>query len=266
MTAKVSFGQTVISSMINSVKNKFSMLPVWLWLLQIMFTSFFSILFFALMVESIDSNITVEYVVIGNAVQSVAITTLYAVSDIPGTEKHVGTLPTLMSTPSSLFSIFLGMAIFNIVSGFLAVGISLCYATFIFGVSFSSANYLSVIVVIILTVLSLAGMGMAIGGIGLRLRTSAIIANVVSYIGLVLCGVNFPISYLPGWLQSISYCLPLTYAVDATRGAVAGSTVFALWEPISMMIILGLVYAVLSIVLFSFFEKSAKRSGSYDMF
>lgn len=266
MTAKVTFRQTVISSVINSVRNKFSMIPVWLWLLQIALTSFFSMLFFALMVDSIDSSVTVEYVVIGNVVQSVAITTLYSVSEIPGTEKHVGTLPTLMSTPSSLFSIFFGMAIFNVLSGFLAVGISMCYATLIFGVSLSSANYLSIVVVVILTVLSLAGMGMAIGGVGLRLRTSAIIANVFSYIGLVLCGVNFPLSYLPEWLRTVSYCLPLTYAVDATRGAVDGSTVSTLWEPISMMIFLGLLYAVLSVILFSFFEKSAKRSGSYDMF
>ena len=187
----------ITSSAVMYVRNKFRMVPWWLWMIQIIFTTFFSMFFFVIMAEFISNpEVTVRYVVIGNIVQSMAITTLYSVADIPGTEKHLGTLSPLMETPASLFCIFLGMSMLNIAAGLISSVLSLCYAQFIFGIDLTAANFISVAVIIILTVLSLTGFGMMIGSIGLRLRTSTIIANIVAYIGLLICGVNFPLSYL----------------------------------------------------------------------
>lgn len=263
----VKASQTIRSSFVVAMVNRFSMIPVWLWLLQIILTSFFSIFFFAVIADYVNNpDITVQYVVIGNAVQAIALTTLCSVADIPGTEKHTGTLPTLMSTPSKLFNIFLGMGLFNIFAGIIAAAFGLFMSAVMFDVDFSSANILSIIIVLILTVLSLTGMGMLIGSIGIRLRTSTIIANVFTYLGLVLCGVNFPVSQLPDWLQAVAYCHPLTYAVEATRKAIDGVSIFDMGNDIVAMIALGLLFTVISFILFSYFEHLARTSGSYDTF
>ncbi len=195
----------ILSSAATYTRNKFQMVPVWLWLLQIVCTSFFSMFFFVILADYVSNpEVTVRYVVIGNVVQSMAATTLYAVSDLPGTEKHVGTLSPLMQTPANLFCVFLGMSILNIVAGLISSTLSLGYAQFVFGIDLTMANFLSVAVIVLLTVLSLTGFGMMIGSVGLRLRTSSIIANIVSYIGLLICGVNFPLSYLPEWVQAVA--------------------------------------------------------------
>jgi ABC-2 type transport system permease protein len=39
----------------------------------------------------------------------------------------------------------------------------------------------------------------------------------------IFSGALFPISNLPGWLQTLTYIDPMTYAVDALRGAMLGS-------------------------------------------
>lgn len=259
--------RVILSSAATYARNRFQMVPWWLWLLQIVFTSFFSMAFFVILSDFIDNpEVSIAFVVIGNIAQSIAATTLYAVSDLPGTEKHVGTLSPLMETPASLFCIFLGMSFIHIAAGAISSALSIGYAIFIFNVDFSGANMLAVVAILVLTCLSLTGFGMAIGSVGLRLRTSAIIANLFSYIGLLICGINFPLSYLPEWVQWIANAFPLTYGARALRGGVGGSDLFALSNDVLTMILLGAIYFIISIVLFRTFEKKARRIGAYDMF
>ncbi len=257
----------VLSSAATYTRNKFQMVPLWLWILQIVCTSFFSMFFFVILADYVSNpDITIRYVVIGNVIQSIAATTLYAISDLPGTEKHVGTLSPLMQTPASLFSVFLGMSFLSILAGLISSTLSLCYAQFIFGIDIASANLLSVSVILLLTVFSLTGFGMMIGSVGLRLRTSSIIANIFTYIGLLICGVNFPVSYLPECVQWVSSVFPLTYGVNAMRGAIDGLALSEISGDLFWMIGLGIFYFIISVFLFRAFEKLARKKGTYEMF
>lgn len=259
--------QTLTASAKNTFITRFTVMHPLLWMIQILITSFFTMYFFVILSKYVGNpEVTVAYVVIGNAVQSVAATTLYSVAEVPGVEKHTGTIEMLVQTPSSLFTVFLGMSAFSIFTGMAAMTMSLCYAAFIFDVSFAVCNFVSIVVVLVLTCLSLTGLGMMIGSVGIRLRTASIIANVVAYIGLLISGVNFPVSYLPEWVQAISYCMPLTYAVDATRDAVNGADIFAISGDLGMMIILGSLFIVIAWLSFRYFEKSARQSGKMDSF
>lgn len=44
-----------------------------------------------------------------------------------------------------------------------------------------------------------------------------------------LSGALFPVDRLPPWLKALSYIDPLTYGVDALRGALIGISQFSLW-------------------------------------
>jgi ABC-2 type transport system permease protein len=256
--------RVIKASCILSIQDTFTMIRPSLWILQIIVPSVFAMFFFYMIAGVAGAD--QDYVVIGNAVQSIGMTTIYAVSGIPGTQKHVGTMTPLVIAPSGLFSIFLGMSLFSILAGFISIAVSLVFATFVFGVSMASINLLAAFIVILLTAFAVGGISMMIGSIGIYMRTSAIIANIMTYVGLVLCGVNFPISVLPSWAQKVAHCHPLTYAVEATRGAVAGSTVTDLVEPIMIMIFLGTLFIVLSYVTFRFFEKLSRKKGRMDVF
>ncbi|MGI6471496.1 MAG: ABC transporter permease [Candidatus Methanomethylophilaceae archaeon] len=248
-------------------RSKFAVVGPLMRLAVIMLTNLFSMYFFFLLASYIGkSDVTPDYVIIGNMIQSIATSTLYSTSNISNMEKHTGTLEPLLTAPSRMFYTFFGKSIFGILNGIVSVTVSISFAAFVFGVDFSSAN-LSVIAVIgLLTCLSLTGMGMAVGSVGLYLRTSSIIASLFSYIGLLVCGVNFPVSYLPGWLQIFSYAMPLTYAVDATRMAVGGATLSAVSQPLMIMIVLGLVYLIISWFIFNLFEKISRKTGKIGSF
>lgn len=257
----------ILSTFLTYARNRFRMVPWWLWLSSIMLNAFFSMLFFVFLADYVSNpEVTVRYVVIGNVVQSVAATTLYSTADLPGTEKHVGTLSPLMQTPASLFCIFLGMAVFNMIAGLISSSLSLVYAVLVFGIDLSAANAASVAAVIGSTVLALTGFGMMVGSVGIRLRTSAIIANIVSYIGLLICGVNFPLSYLPEWVQHIASVLPLTYGVEAMRSASDGAALASISGDLSIMLVLGSFYFAVSVAMFRAFERLARRDGAFEMF
>jgi ABC-2 type transport system permease protein len=256
--------RVIKASCVLSVQDIFTAIRPPVWLLMMIVPSVF-IMFFFYMIAGV-AGADQDFVVIGNAVQAIAMTTISSVAGIPGTQKHVGTMQPIAIAPSGLFTIFFGMSLFGMMAGFLSVAISLTFATFVFGVSMASVNILSVVIVILLTAFSIGGISMLIGGIGIYLRTSAIIANIMSLIGLALCGVNFPVSALPGWAQTIAYCHPLTYAVQATRDAVNGSSISELAEPILIMIALGILFFMLAFVTFRFFERLARKKGRMDVF
>jgi len=256
--------RVIKASCILSIHDTFTTIRPSLWFLQIIVPSVFAMFFFSMIAYAAGAD--QEFVIIGNAVQAIGMTTIYAVSGIPGVQKHVGTMTSICMSPSGLFSIFLGMSLFSILAGFISIAFSLAFAAFVFGVSMASINLLSVFIVILLTAFSIGGISMMIGSIGIYLRTSAIIANVATYIGLVLCGVNFPVSDLPGWVQKIAYCHPLTYAVEATRGAVDGSTIMDLSSHITIMLILGIAFIIASYFMFRFFEKLSRKRGRMDVF
>ena len=236
-------------------------------LIVIMLTNLFSMYFFFLLASYVGKgDVTPEYVIIGNMIQSIATSTLYSTSNISSMEKHTGTLDSMLTAPSRLFYVFFGKSAFGIVNGIVSVSVSMSFAVFIFGVDFGSANLVAIAVIGLLTCLSLAGMGLAIGSFGLYLRTSAIIASLFSYIGLLICGVNFPVSYLPGWLQIFSHAMPLTYAVEATRMAVGGAALSAISQPLTIMVALGAVYLVISWFVFGMFEKISRKTGKTSAF
>ena len=54
---------------------------------------------------------------------------------------------------------------------------------------------------------------MLLGSIGLYGRDFFFVANLAYFLMLLFCGVNVPLSVLPGWMSAISRCLPLTHGI-----------------------------------------------------
>ena len=92
-----------------------------------------------------------------------------------------------------------------------------------------------------------------------------LILNVVSYLLMIFTGAEFPILQLPLAGRVISQLMPLTKAIAAMN------TLFEpehgrFWTLLIGEIITGAAYALLARALFGFAERSAKRSGRFDLF
>jgi ABC-2 type transport system permease protein len=84
--------------------------------------------------------------------------------------------------------------------------------------------------------------------------------------GLLVCGVNFPVSYLPAYIQPISYAIPMTYGTEAARMAVAGSPLGDISGLLGLEALVGLVVMLTGYLMFRWFERIARSKGTLDRF
>ncbi|WP_027882921.1 ABC transporter permease [Meiothermus rufus] len=84
---------------------------------------------------------------------------------------------------------------------------------------------------LLLTLLGLAGLGLAMGGILLIFRNAISYTSALEYLLLFVSGAVVPLSQLPHFLQSVAVWLPLTLGIQAMRQIEAGedATLLLFW-------------------------------------
>ena len=206
------------------------------------------------------------YFALGNAMQITANAGIFGVIATVANERQYGTLPLLLASPANRLITFLSRAVVNTIDGVLSVAVAMVIVVALFGLDLRHGNVgliaLSVLVVSITT----SGMGLLFGSIGLVMRDAIVIANVVYYLLLVFCGINFPVDRLPAAMQVIAYALPLTRGVEAAREAAAGAGLAQVGGLLAGELIVGLVYAALGYALFVWLENWARRGGLQEAY
>jgi ABC-2 type transport system permease protein len=144
------------------------------------------------------------------------------------------------------------------------IAVGFFYVATVFGVNMARTDFVALTVVIVITCVAMTGFGLMLGSVGLYLRTAMIIANVFLFIGLLLCGVNFPVTELPVWLQPLSYAIPMTYGTMAARAAVQGANLGELTPVLLQEIGAGIGSILFGYVLFLGFEALARRKGTFE--
>lgn len=208
----------------------------------------------------------VAYVAVGNAVATVAYTSIFSVCQTTDSEKQMGTMEHLLVTPTNRTALYFGRGIFPILISLATVTMGLVYGVLFFGVPVAPGSEVNIAVSVILTAFAMVGFGLLLGGVALYLRTSIILGNIFLFVGLLLSGVNFPLSSLPLPLQIAGYGLPLTWGVEAIRSALNGAsleTMGLLWLALALS---GAIAYGASIALWGTFEHRALSTGSIARF
>ena len=206
------------------------------------------------------------YFALGNALQLTANAGIFGVIATVANERQYGTLPILLASPSNRLVTFLSRATVNVIDGIATVAIGLTIAVLLFGLDLHHANFALLAFCVVVISLTTAGLGLMFGSIGLVMRDAIIIANVVYYVLLIVCGINFPVSRLPGVLQLISYSLPLTRGVQAARDAAAGASFGQVGGLVAGELLVGVLWALAGYVLFRLLEGWARRGGLQDAY
>jgi len=245
----------------------FSWLRPEMWVTQLLALPLFQMAFFVYLARFVQPGGTsIAFVAVGNAMQVSAFASIFAICNLTSEEKWQGTLIPLISTPANRFPLFLGRSVYQIFNGMATIAVGFVYAKYVFGVDFSRADFLALALVILITSLTMTGFGLMLGSLGLFLRTAMIIANIFLFLGLLICGVNFPVSTLPTWVQPVSYAIPMTYGTTAARAAVQGANVVQLAPTLLGEIATGAGSIVAGYLLFIGFEALARRRGTLEEF
>ena len=96
-----------------------------------------------------------------------------------------------------------------------------------FGINLVQGHPWLMLLVLLLTIPSIYGFGIAFGSLVLRFKEANALVFIVRGLFLVFCGTTYPLAVLPGWMQAISAWLPLTYTIQAIRVLGAPDATFA---------------------------------------
>jgi ABC-2 type transport system permease protein len=206
------------------------------------------------------------YFALGNAMQITANAGIFGVIATVANERQYGTLPLLLASPANRLVTFLSRAVVNTVDGVISVAIAMVLVVALFGLDLRHANLGVIALAVLVVSATTSGLGLMFGSIGLVMRDAIVIANVVYYLLLVFCGINFPVDRLPAPLQLIAYALPLTRGVEAARQAAVGASLTDVAGLLGGELAVGVVYAALGYVLFRLTEQWARRGGLQEAY
>jgi ABC-2 type transport system permease protein len=131
--------------------------------------------------------------------------------------KRQGVLRRLHITPLRVWQFFVSSVLSNAVIGLFSIGIMIAVASsplFHFKIV---GNYFELAAFIVFGILTIFGIGLAIGGWAKNENQAAPLANIVVFPMLFLSGTFFPRYAMPEWLQHITAFLPLTPIIDGIR-------------------------------------------------
>ena len=249
---------------LTSYRALFHWLTPWILIPTFLLAPLFELLFFAFVGKDAGVGDSTFYL-IGNGIEAAAIPALFAMGNTIADERHSQTLGLLLASPARRLPLFLGRALPVIVNGFLVSVVALVLGALVLRVSLPAGTWLPLLGITAVTSFSCTGLGLAAAAIGLRVRETATLSNVVLGVLIVFCGVNVAISALPQWMQSVAQVLPMTHGIAAGR-EVAGGVPFAdvLWL-LRDEVVIGLVYAAIGVLLLLFFERESRRHATLEI-
>lgn len=156
------------------------------------------------------------YLIIGNVFTSFIGVALYSFQSAIRSEQQMGTLEHLLMADMPLSVIMLFSALWDFLNTLLNTAILFLFAALVFKITLS-INILPTLCVLLLTVFSLSGIGMASAGMIMITKQGDPIGWVFTTLTGLLSGVVYPPEMLPNWLQVLSKALPTTYALRAMR-------------------------------------------------
>ena len=202
------------------------------------------------------------FLIIGIVFQSFISVSQNSFSRTISSEQRAGTLEYLLMSKTPLYQLLLGSTLWSFLMIILNSTIVLTSAIFVFGLRLK-ANLLVAALVLLLTIASMAGIGMISAGIIMVTKQGDPVGWFVGLLAGFLSGVYYPIEVFPPFLQKASLILPTTHALIALRQALINDVSFV---QVSSEVFVLLAFSCLTIPLglatFRYGFDRARREGT----
>lgn len=163
-----------------------------------------------------------EFVAIGIAMFMFVQVCLTSVAGALREEQYMGTLESLMLTPTSALTVQIGSMAYELVYVPIRTAVFLIAIAVAFGVSFDMAGIPPAMLVMLAFVPFVWGLGILAGAATLTLKRGEGVVGLIAAVLTISSGAYFPIDLLPGWLQTLAEINPFTIALDAMRDTALG--------------------------------------------
>jgi ABC-2 type transport system permease protein len=178
-------------------------------------------------------------------------------------ERQAGTLEQLAVMPLRAWDVIAGKIAPYLMVAALDMVLIILVGIGVFGVPFVG-NAGIVILGSALFLLVTLGMGVLVSTVSQNQGQAIQLAFMILLPQVLLSGLIFPVGSMAPGVRWISYVLPLTYFIQLSRGVMLkGAPIGALWQPLLLLAVLGIVVLTLAVVRFRRdLAPQARKSGS----
>lgn len=182
-------------------------------------------------------------------------------------EQLMGTLESLLTSPTATPTIQVGSVAFDLVYLPLRLVLFLASLTIAFGLAFETSGILPAAVVLLAFLPFVWGLGVASAAMMLTFRRGGgLIGLGVVGLGLI-SGAYFPVTLLPGWLEATSGANPIALAIEGMREALLGGAGWSGVGPaLAVLAPLSVVSLALGVTAFRLALRRERRIGTVGQY
>lgn len=249
---------------ITAYRGLINWLSPWIFIPSLVVTPIFQILLFVYIgrAAGVQSD---EFFVIGNAIQYASIPCIFSMTHAIAGERFQQTLAYLLVSPASRLPLFLGRALPVILNSIFVAAFSLLVAGLIMRIDVPVSAWPAILVVIAVAAFSCTGLGLITAAIGLRVRETAVLNNILFGLLLIFTGANVPLEEMPGWMEAIGRSVPLTHAIEAARELADGASLGDVSGLLTTEFVIGVVYTFVGYQALRFMEYSSRKRASIQI-
>ena len=191
---------------------------------------------------------------------------VYGMTMAVANERWYGTLGPLLASPANRAAVFLGRGVPVLANGLIVSAFTFGAGALFLGFRPGLDALPALAAIVVVTVASCTCFGMLLGSIGLRAKDFFFAANLAYFLMLLFCGVNIPLSQLPGWMSLVGRCLPLTHGIAAAREVASGASLGHVGGLVATEAAIAIAYAVAAFGLFRLLERESRRTAVLDAY
>lgn len=210
------------------------------------------------------SDLDPSFFAAGNALQVSAMAGVYGVSQTIANERLFGAIDNVFVSPAGRVPLYLGRAVPHLVVGALTSIVGLVVAVAVTELSLPAGRWAGLLVLVLVTTASCAGIGMLFGALGLMGRDTTITGNLAYFAILLFSGAAVPLDRLPAPVAAAAHALPMTNGVSGLRHLIGTGPDGWFWSRVGWEAVVGLAWAALTVALLRRIEQRARRTGSLD--
>lgn len=248
-----------------SYKALFGWLDPKVYVFVMVLNPFSQLLFFAVLVNFVYGGEGLAGYIASNALLLCVMNSVFGMMSVITSDRGMGTLQLVMSTPSSKAPLFISRSLAHVVNGVFTAVMGLLFGILLFGLSIPFDALFSLLVIWLVSIFSACGLGLIIATFCLWSPSMHLWSNLLASLLLLVSGANYPLSVMPAWLEQIAAFVPLTRGVRLTKDIVNQGDFSHMTALLSQEFLLGCFFFAISLVLIAYAEYLARVKGTMDL-
>jgi ABC-2 type transport system permease protein len=179
------------------------------------------------------------------------------------TAQVTGCLEAMLSSQTGPLTVVTMSSFYSLLSGAVQLVMILAGGVLLFGVNLRGMNVPATLLVLLFSIAIFVAFGVLSASAIVWLKKGDPITWILGGMGSILGGAYFPIDVMPGWMQKISYVIPIRYSLDALRSTMLkGSSLMSVARPMETLLGMAVILLPASAALFTAAVRKGRKEGT----